>query len=223
MPKRVRQYGLALVGVGVAVGVIAPAVIAQGTDPDDFVQPASTVVQTSLKPVTRTTFIFQYGPASVTSTCTASSTSGRTPAHGLVTAVKPMSFSGNCSDSLGGLDTYKTSGVWHLTFLDAANDETTEPPAGPNSGDRLVITVPTKGITITSSFVPTCVVTVAPTAPAHMVGAYNDANTLTITKAPVPISVTSTGRPPGCPGGNKTEIAKFTATYVLTPGVHDAS
>jgi hypothetical protein len=30
MPKRVKQYGLALVGVGVAVGVIAPAVMAAG-------------------------------------------------------------------------------------------------------------------------------------------------------------------------------------------------
>jgi hypothetical protein len=226
MPKRVKQCGLALVGVGVAVGVIAPAVIAQGTDTDDFVQPVSTLVTTTS---TKTNFVAQVGPATVTSTCTHASTSGRTPAHGLVMAVKAMSFNDGsgrrCTDSLGahdGADIYTTSGVWHVTFLDAANDETTEPPAGPNSGDRLVVTVPIKGMTIVTSFDPTCVVTVAPTAPAHMLGAYNDANTLTITKAPVPITLTSTGTP-GCPGGNKNETAKFTATYVLTPGVHDAS
>jgi hypothetical protein len=218
MPKRVKQYGLALAGVGIAVGVIAPAVIAQGTDTDDFVQPGSTLVTTTS---TKTNFVAQDGPATVTSTCTHASTSGRTPAHGLVMAVKAMSFTG-CTDSLGahdGGDIYKTSGVWHVTFIDAANDETATEP---NSGDKLAITVPTKGMTITSSFDPTCVVTVAPPAPAHMLGAYNDANTLTITKAAVPISLTSTGTP-GCPGANKNETAKFTATYVLTPGVHDAS
>jgi hypothetical protein len=226
MPKRVKRYGLALVGVGVAVGVIAPAVIAQGTDTDDFVQPVSTVVTTTS---TKTVFVAQLGPATVTSTCTHASTSGRTPAHGLVMAVKPMSFGtipGHCTDNLGAHDAgdiYKTSGVWHITFLDAANDEAATEP---NSGDRLVVTVPIKGITITMNFDPLCLITVAPTAPAHVVGAYNDANTLTITKASVPISLTSTAAP-GCPGQavgtTKDETAKFTATYVLTPGVHDAS
>jgi hypothetical protein len=222
MPKRVKRYGLALVGVGVAVGVIAPAVIAAGTDTDDFVQPVSTVVTPTS---TKTVFVAQEGPATVTSTCIHSSTSGRTPAHGLVMAVKPMSFNDGpshpyCFDSLGGKDIYNTSGVWHVTFLDAANDEASTEP---NSGDRLVVTVPIKGMTVVLSLTPTCVVTVAPTAPAHVLGAYNDANTLTIKNALVPISVTSTGRSPGCPGGNKTETANFTATYVLTPGVHDAS
>jgi hypothetical protein len=222
MPKRVKQYGLALVGVGVAVGVIAPAVIAQGTDPDDFVQPASTVVQTSLKPGTGTTyFVLTIGPATVTSRCTASSTSGRTPAHGLVMAVKAMSFP-YCTDSLGGRDIWKTTGVWHITFLDAPNDETTTEP---NSGDRLAITIPIKGITITSTIDPRCTITVAPTAPAHVVGAYDDVNTLTVgdkadpgNGAPVPVADSSR-----CAGGAKTSTAHFTATYVLTPGVHDAS
>jgi hypothetical protein len=225
MPKRVKHYGLALVGVGVAVGVIAPAVIAAGTDTDDFVQPVSTVVTTSLKPGTGTTYIVaRLGPAIVTSRCEHASTSGRTPAHGLVMAVKPMSFTG-CTDSLPSNDTYTTSGVWHVTFLDAANDEASTEP---NSGDRLAVTIPIKGMTIASSFDPTCLITVAPTAPAHIVGAYDDVNTLTVgdraqfTGPSVPISLTSTGSP-GCPGGNKTETAKFFATYVLTPGLHDAS
>jgi hypothetical protein len=218
MPKRVKRYGLALVGVGVGVGVIAPAVIAAAGDTDDFIQPASTVVQMSLKPGTRMRFVFQEGATTVPSGCNASSTSGRTPAHGLVMAVKPMSFT-NCNNAIAGRDNYKTSGVWHVTFLDAANDEASTEP---NSGDRLVITVPIKGMTDVENMNPTCTLTVAPTAPAHMVGAYNDANTLTITNAPVPISLTSTGSP-GCIGGNGSSTAKFSATYVLTPGVHDAS
>jgi hypothetical protein len=212
MPKRVKQYGLALVGVGVAVGVIAPAVIAQSTDTDDFVQPASTLVHGSLKAGTKATFTATAGSTTVTMTCTASSTSGTTPAHGLVTAVKPVSFTG-CTDNFGGTDTVTTSGVWHLTFKDAANDEAAEAP-----GDKLVVTVPIRGATVVSSAAPNCTITVAPTAPAHTVGAYNDVNTLTIKGAPVPGATSS-----GCPGGAATGTAHFTATYVLTPGVHDAS
>jgi hypothetical protein len=214
MPKRVKQYGLALVGVGVAVGVIAPAVIAAGTDTDDFVQPVSTVVHTSLKPGTTTTFTGTVSTVTVTEHCTASSTSGKTPAHGLVMAVAPVSFTG-CTDNFKGTDTVKTSGVWHVTFVDAPNDEAATEP---NSGDKLSVTVPIKGATVVSSADPGCTITVAPTAPAHTVGAYNDVNTLTIKNAPLPVALSS-----GCPGGATTATAHFTATYIVTPGVHDAS
>jgi hypothetical protein len=50
------------------------------------------------------------------------------------------------------------------------------------------------------------------------VGAYDDVNTLTLQGAPVPIALSS-----GCPGGAATTTAHFNGTYVLTPGVHDAS
>jgi hypothetical protein len=141
-------------------------------------------------------------------------------------AVKPMSFS-ECTDNLGahdGVETYTTSGVWHVTFLDAPNDETTEPPAGPNSGDHLRITIPIKGITIITSIDPTCVVTVAPNGAVQVVGRYNDHNRLTIgfPGAPVPINYAATGTP-GCPGGNGSSTGHFRATYVLTPGVHGGS
>jgi hypothetical protein len=218
MPKRVKQYGLLLVGVGVAVGVIAPAVIAQGTDTDDFIQPVSTLVHTSLKPGTKTVFTVKVPPAgsvTVIQRCTASSTSGTTPAHGLAFAVAPVSFTG-CTDNLGGTDTVKTTGVWHVTGIDAPNDETaTEPNA---TGDRISVTVPTKGATVTSTASPGCTITVAPTAPAHTVGAYNDVNTLTLTAAPVPVSFSS-----ACPGGGGNATAHFWGTYLTSPGVHDAS
>jgi hypothetical protein len=215
MPKRVKQYGLALLGVGVAVAVVAPAVIAQSTDTDDFVQPGSTVVHTALKPGTKTVFTAVVAGVTVIQRCTASSTSGTTPAHGLVMSVAPVSFT-NCTDNLGGTDHVTTSGVWHVTFVDAANDETaTEPNA---TGDRLSITVPVKGAVVTSTAAPGCTITVAPTVPAHTVGAYNDVSQLTLTAAPVPIALSS-----GCPGGAKTTTAHFWGTYLVSPGVHDAS
>jgi hypothetical protein len=214
MPKSVKHYGLLLIGVGVAIAVIAPAVIAATTDTDDSVSPASTVVNTSLKPGTKTTFSATVAGATVIQTCTASSTSGKTPAHGLVMAVAPVSFTG-CTDNLGGIDTVKTTGVWHVTFVDAPNDEAATEP---NSGDKLAVTVPIKGATVTSTAAPGCTITVAPTVPAHTVGAYNDSNTLTIKNAPVPVALSS-----ACPGGATTTTAKFTGTYIVSPGVHDVS
>jgi hypothetical protein len=212
MPKRVKQYGLALVGVGVAVAVIAPAVIAASTDTDDFVQPGSTLVTTSLKPGTKTVFTAVVAGVTVIQRCTASSTSGTTPLHGLVTTIKPVSFS-NCTDNLGGTDHVTTSGVWHLTFHDAANDEAAEAP-----GDKLTVTVPVKGAVVTSTAAPGCTITVAPTVAAHTTGKYDDVSQLTVTGAPVPVALSS-----GCPGGAATTTAHFFGTYIFTPGVHDAS
>jgi hypothetical protein len=217
MRRSVKQYGLLLVGVGVAVAVIAPAVIAATGDTDDSVSPASTLVTTKVKTGTKTTFLAEIGAFTVTQHCTGSSTTGTTPAHGLGMVVAPVSFTG-CSDSLGGTDTVKTTGTWRVTFVDAPNDETTEPPGGASSGDKLRITVPEKGATVVSSFDPECLITVAPTKAASVTGAYNDINTLTISKAAVPISLAA-----ACPGGAKTENATFTATYTVSPGVHDVS
>jgi hypothetical protein len=221
MPKRVKQYGLALVGVGAAVAVIAPAVIAQTGDTDDYIAPVSTTITTSLASGADSVFVAQIGSFTVTLTCTASSTTGKTPAHGLSLVVAPVSFTG-CTDSLSGKDTVKTSGTWRVTGIDAPNDETTEPPAGPNSGDHLRITVPMDGATVVSSFDSTCLITVAPNAAVQVVGRYNDHNRLVITNAPVPVSYTATGTP-GCPGGNGSSTAKFSGTYTLSPAVHDAS
>jgi hypothetical protein len=221
MSRRFKRYGLSLIGIGVAIGVIAPVVLAQTGDTEDYVLPGSTTVTTSLASGTISKFVAPIGAFTVTQSCTASSTTGKTPAHGLSLVVAPVSFTG-CKDSLGGTDTVKSSGTWRVTGLDAANDETTEPPAGPNSGDHLRITVPMDGATVTSSMDATCLITVAPTAAVQVVGKYNDHNRLTITNAAVPIKYTATGTP-GCPGGNGSGTGKFTATYILTPGVHDAS
>jgi hypothetical protein len=231
MPKRAKHYGLALVGVGIAVGVIAPAVIAQGTDTDDFIQPGSTVVQISQKPVTLTKFSVIMAGVTVITDCgygQPGSTSGKTPAHGLVMVVAPMSFP-RCTTNLGGSAHVTTTGVWHVTFVDAPNDEAEEaPPSGcsfppciipppPPPPDKLAITVPIKGMTETLTAAPGCTVSFAQTAPGHAVGVYDDVNTLTLSGGTVPFATSS-----GCPGGMATGTGHFIqGTYLLTPGVHD--
>jgi hypothetical protein len=212
MRMRVKQSVLLLVGVGFMAAVVAPAVIAAGGDSDDHVSPPNTTIKGSLKPGTKVIFVGTVATIPVTEQCTASSTSGKTPASGLTTTITRPTFTG-CTDSLHGKDTVKTTGTWKLTFIDAANDETAE-----KAGDKLKITIPIKGATVTSTAAPGCSITVAPTAAASVTGSYNDVNTLTVTKAPVPARTSS-----GCPGGAKTSTATFSATYVLTPHMHDVS
>jgi hypothetical protein len=215
MHRRVKQSALLLVGVGLMAAVIAPAVIAAGGDTDDHVSPANTLIKARLKAGTKTTLTGKVATITVTLHCTASTTSGKTPARGLGPApITPPTDTG-CTDNLHGHDTVKASGTWKLTGVDAANDEASKEP---NSGDRIRITIPIKGAMVTSSFAPTCHITAAPTAAVSVTGAYNDVNTLKITNAPLPARTSS-----GCPGGAHTSIAHLSATYVLTPGIHDVS
>jgi hypothetical protein len=222
MRRRVKKSALLFVGVGVMAAVVTPVVIAATGDTDDHISPASTVVKAALKTGTKTTFTGTVGGIAVTQHCTGSSTSGKTPATGLGPfTTSPPTFTG-CTDSLGGTDTVKTNatnGAWKITFLDKASEvETAAEGTGSTSGDKIRITIPIKGATLTSSAAPTCTITVAPTAKANVTGAYNDINTLTITNAPVPAATSA-----GCPGGAGTTTGHFSATYVLTPKMHDVS
>jgi hypothetical protein len=215
MRRRVKQSALLLVGFGVIAAVVAPVVIAAGGDTDDHVSPANTTIKAKLKPGTKSTFVGKVTSITVTEHCTGSTTSGKTPARGLgPVPTTPPTFTG-CTDSLNGKDTTKVTGTWKLKFVDAANDESQKEP---NSGDKLKIIIPMKGATVTSSFDPKCHITAAPTAVASVSGAYNDVNTLKITNAPLPAATSS-----GCPGGAHISTAHFSATYVLTPGMHDVS
>jgi hypothetical protein len=213
MRTRVKQSALLLCGVGIMAAVITPVVIAAGGDTDDHVSPANTTVKASLKPGTKTTLTGTIATITVTEHCTAASTSGKTPASGLgpVPISRPR-FAG-CTDSLRGKDTVTTTGIWKLTGIDAANDETAEKP-----GDKMKITIPMKGATVSSSAAPGCTITAAPNGPASVSGPYNDVNKLTIMNAPLPARTSA-----GCPGGAHTTIGHFSATYVLTPGIHDVS
>jgi hypothetical protein len=211
MRTRAKRSARLLAGIGVLAAVTTPVVMAATGDTDDSISPANTTVTTALKTGTTTSFTLTRNNTTVTQHCTASSTSGKTPATGLgPAAITPPTFTG-CTDNIGS-DTVKTTGAWKLTFLDAANDETAE-----KAGDKLKITIPKAGATVSLNYAPTCTITAAPTAPVTVTGTYNDAGTLTVTNAPVPVALSV-----GC-GPPSTATAKFSATYVLTPAIHDVS
>jgi hypothetical protein len=202
---------LAIVGVGMLVG--APVALAM-TDTDDNISPASKPVTAALKAATKASLDTTIGATTITVTCTKSSLSATTPATGLGPFTVGSPSFGGCTDDLGGTDTFKPKGSWSLRFVDAANDETSKEP---NAGDRLSLTIPKDGATVTTSIDPSCTVTVAPTAAATVTGSYDDVKTLTFTSAKVPISVS--GASCFITGSGTSALS---ATYVLTPGIHDA-
>ena len=130
----------------------------------------------------------------------------------MLTIAKPT-FTG-CKDSLGGTDTVTTSGIWKAAYVDAANDEATE-----SNADATTITIPKGGATVVSSLVPTCVITVAPNAPATIKATYNETTGVaTFANSAVPSSTSA-----ACPGGATTGTAHFSASYKSTPILKDAS
>jgi hypothetical protein len=208
---RTKKLIIALAAVAALTAISAPLVLA-AADTDDNIAPASTTVKASLLTGSNAVFTGTVSGVAVTSTCKVSTTAFKTPAHGLgpVTTSNPV-FS-SCTDSLGGTDTVKTNstnGTWKATFLDVANDEAKEV-----AGDRLKLTIPKAGATIVSSVLPTCKITVAPSAAANAIAKYNDVNRLGFAKAPIPTSGT------GC---TTSATGSYSANYTLTPGIHDAS
>ena len=217
MATRKHKLG-ALVGVAAAaafsVGIIGAHAAPLVTETDDNYIPASTqVTGTSHQTV------FSVGP--ITVTCTNSVAGGKTPALGIKPfAIKPLpvfndgSSSAPCTDTVGATDTTTTSGAWKIQLKDAPNDET---QTEPNSGDKLIVTVPIGGAVVNNSF--GCVITVAPTAAFKVIGTYDDHNTFTVNISNLPIKVTG---PAGvCPLSSTTST--FSGTYVFTPGVSDGS
>jgi hypothetical protein len=212
MIYRQMKITLAIVGIGVLAG--APVVLA-ATDTEDNISPASQAVTASLKPATKASLKTTIGAITITVTCTKSSLTGTTPAKGLGPFPVGSPSFGGCTDTLGGTDTFKPSGSWKLRFVDAPNDETSTEP---NSGDRLSLTIPKDGAKVTTSADPGCTVTVAPSAAVTVTGSYNDVKTLKFTSAKVPISIA--GASCLVTGSGTSALS---ATYVLSPGIHDAS
>jgi hypothetical protein len=192
---------------GTAFAVTVPHAVAASDK--DSLKPASTAIKGSAPNFVSSGTI---GGLAFTASCTSSTLSAKTPARGLgPVSVKPT-FTG-CTDNFGGTDKVKVHGVWKLTFADAANDEA---QTEPNSGDGLTLLVPKGGATFTSTFLPGCTITVAPTAPFSFTSAYNDVSVATV-NVNLPVSGSS-GCPP--PVG---ATAATTATYTITPGVTDQS
>lgn len=155
---------------------------------------------------------------SMTVTCTASSFAGKTGTT-LKFSISGPTFSDGgstpCNDNLGFTDTFQsnsTNGAWTVTEKDVANDEGL---AEPNAkGDRIVIRIPKAGLIDTNNW--PCSITFAPTAAVAISGAYNDAGTLTIKAAKIPVAVSG---PSFC--GPATQTVTVTATYTLSPAMFD--
>lgn len=222
MTSRKHKLG-ALVGLAAAAALTIgafgahPVAASNGVqaakDTDDHYNPAGKKVSGH-----SSSTVFKAGP--ITVTCTNSVAGGKTPATGLKAFnLKPLPVFNDgtgqpCTDSLGFTDTTVTSGKWTIGFIDAANDEAGNEP---NSGDKLVVTVPQAGAKVTNT--GGCVITVAPGGPFQVVGTYDDVNKFTVSISNLPISVTG-------PGGVCPLTAKkssFNGTYTFTPGVTDAS
>ena len=208
---------------GALLGVAALAALTAGTvgvhaagvagDTDDHYTPAATQVTGH-----STKTVFTVGP--ITVTCTNSVAGGKTPATGLgAFKLSPLpvfndgSSSAPCTDNLGFKDTTTTLGAWTIGFKDAALDET---KSEPNTGDKLVVTVPKGGAVVHNT--AGCVITVAPTAPFKVTGTYNDKGLFVVSINNLPISVTGSGI---CPVTAKTST--FNGSYTFSPVVVDAS
>ena len=205
-----RRLALVATAATVAVGLTATTALAAGGaargaaagDTDDSVSPASTNVTATNSG--NLTVSFTVLGQTITVTCTSTTLSLKTPAHGLSVNLAPPTVSG-CTDNFGGTETVTTSGPWKLAFVDAPNDES---QAEPNTGDHLRLTVPTGGASVKSSLLPCTITSTLSTVRAS----YNDKNTAKFTNQKVSGS--------GCGGSN---TATFNGTFVTNINVSDGS
>jgi hypothetical protein len=187
---------IAIVALGVGVAVLATPSIGYSSTSS---LPAGTVVKGKLATGTKMIFKGAIDNVAITVTCTAFRSTGKVPSTPKYTVYleSPPKITG-CTDSLGGTDTITnnhTNGEWRLA----------ENKTAPYT---MALTIPKDGSTFFSSVLPSCVITVAPTAAAPVTGAYNDTTgTVTVTKGPIPV----TGS--GC----SATTATVNATIVLTP------
>lgn len=188
----------------IAVAASLVGLVGLGTAPSAFatstlhLSPASTAFTGHLKTGTDVAATATVDGFAITATCTKLSLAGKTPADGLSVALPKSPTISGCTDSLGGTDTVttnSTNGKWKVTWASAS---------------KATITMPKAGVTLSSTLLPGCVITEAPTAAVKLTGTYNNINTVTITNAKVP------GNGPNC-GGNST--GTFSMTVTLTPQI----
>jgi outer membrane protein assembly factor BamB len=178
-------------------------------DTDDNISPANTNVTANLQPGTKLTVSGSVDGVGVTVTCDQASASATTPAQGLdpVNLAAPPTYS-SCTDNFGGTDTVTASGSYTLRFADAYRDEARE------SGDFLVLGIPQDGLTATSSVVPGCTVTAAPSGPVPELLTYDDNGTATTRNVMVPTSGS------GC---SVSSAFAFSEALTVSPAIKDAS
>ena len=201
----VKRLALVATAATAAVGLLTTTALAGGRaggDTDDSVSPANTNVTATNSG--NLTVSFTVLGQTITVTCTSTTLSLTTPAHGLAVNMQPPTVSG-CTDNFGGTETVMTSGTWKLVFVDAPNDSS---QAEPNTGDHLRLTVPTGGATVKSSLLPCTISSTQSTVRAS----YNDKNKAKFTNQKVSGS--------GCGGSN---TATFNGTFLTNINVSDSA
>jgi hypothetical protein len=163
--------------------------------------PAGTKVTGSLKTGTKMVFDGHINGISVIVTCTKFYSTGTVPKAGATKInVSPPRITG-CTDSLGGADTISdnsTNGKWSLT----AN--TTKPYT-------MTLTIPKAGAKFSSSVLPTCVITAAPSVADPVTGSYNSYN------GQVTVTNGATNKIPTTGSGCSSTTATITSVIVLKP------
>ncbi|RFU42695.1 hypothetical protein DZF91_05195 [Actinomadura logoneensis] len=196
MPSRIVSTALAAVaaGTGLVALAAAPASAAGG------ISPASTAITATS---TNVKFSGTLSGLPFSVTCASSTIKFVTPASGYGPVNLNPGTPGNpsftgCKDNFGGTATITPSGVWTLSATGGASPTVT-------------LTIPVAGVKFTTSTLPSCVVTAAPTAPAPITGPYsNTAHSMSVS-ATVPFSSS------GC--GAVSPTGTVSGTYVTSPAV----
>lgn len=204
--RRTHLVARLTVGVALAGAVITAATVqASATTVRHFTTPApGTTITGNLKTGTKMLLKGSINGIPITVSCTKFTGIGKAPKTGLTITISPPTF-GGCTDTLGGKDTVKpnqTNGKWKVT-------ETI--PVG--NKDTVSLTIPMAGATFSSSLVPGCVITAAPSIAAKVTGPYDNVNTVTVTASPIKVSAA------GC----SATTATVTATVVFSPNVEGVS
>lgn len=185
--------------------ISAATVNASATTGPHFTTPSpGSKITGNLKAGTKMTFAGTINGLPITVTCTTFTGSGVAPPTGLTVSIAPPTI-GGCTDTLGGTDTVKTNatnGGWKVTEVIPTTNK-----------DKIKLTIPKAGATFASSIVSGCLITAAPTKAAAVSGSYNNINTATVSKAPIPVSAS------GCTASSATT----TATVVFSPNVTGVS
>jgi hypothetical protein len=192
MISKTAKLALTLTGTGALVAMVGGTAYAAGVSPANT---AITAKSTSVK------FAGTLSGLSFSVTCTSSTIKFTTPSsgYGPVNISPDPTFTG-CTDNFGGsatITTNHTNGSWTLTAVP--------------SPTQVKITIPKGGVTMTTSTLPGCTVTAAPSGPATITASYsNSTGKATFTNAAVPFSGTAL-----C--GSISPTGTTTGVYTTTP------
>jgi hypothetical protein len=195
MMSRYKKILIVLLGLGMTLFLAAPS--AYAARPHTL--PAGTKVTGNLASGTKMTFKGTINGVPITVTCTTFTAVGKVPkgkSPKKVNLTTAPTIKG-CTDNLHGIDTIKTNstnGKWSLSMNSTAPY-------------TMTLTMPKASATFSSSVLPSCVITAAPTAKVAIPGSYDGVSTDTVTNAPIATSGS------GCASTS----AKTSATVVLSP------